>query len=900
MRSPLPLLSGLSLLLLTLLTLLTAPAPTTASVIGIDFGAEWFKVSLVKGGVPLEIVLNAETKRKTPAVVLVREGDRRYGADAVALSTRFPQDTYPSLKNLLGKLYEDPVVAEYRQTFTNTMIRDPERGTVAFRHNETTTYSVEELVAMQLAFARKQAEASGGEFVAGAVITVPPYWGQFERAALLEAAKLAELRVFALINDETAVAVNYASARNFPEPQYHIFYDMGAGSTVAALVRFNTTSGKKTGGVTEIDVLAVGYDPSLGGHSLDVKLQRYLASEAVAKLGDKLKGDLYKDSRAMARLLKEATRVKQILSANTETTSSIEGLIEDLDFRTKITRAKLEELCKDEYARVSGPVESVLKQADITIDKINSLVLVGGGVRVPFVQAALTGLVGEAKIAKNINGDEAAVMGAGFRAATISPQFRVRDIRIKDINLLPAEIAYETEPKEGSTPRTIRTTIFSDKTLLGAKKLMNFKRKTDFEFELTYKLDGQPIILTSKIAGLAEAIESRKNRTVEEPKVKALLELSESGIITVTEATAQFSVEEAAAGKDAPSIKDTVLNFFKGKKGDDKSDETESQNVSEEVNAELPKLNATTNATAPKVLTETAKLNLTISWATVKPISEEALAVSRAKLAHLEKADSHRLAREEARNTLESFYYSAKQLLFEDDIEHTSTEDERNIFTKAFDEISDWLYDAADSAPIDELKAKLKSLKDVHSPLVFKHKEHRTRDKAVEALKSGLGTAKSLLVGFQNATLGSADDTEPRYTKLELSAFEDLVTGMEDWLTKKLEEQAKLKPYETPVLVVKELKKRAKAVEAEAQKLLLKPIKRKTKSQSSKTTSTSTSTATATSTNTTTSTTTTSTKATIPAETVTETETASQSTPTASSDKTDPETPAPEAKHDEL
>lgn len=222
---------------------------------------------------------------------------------------------------------------------------------------------------------------------------------------------------------------------------------MGAGSTVAALVKFHNVELKKGKTALEVQVLSVGYDPILGGHSVDVKLQQHLAQEFKNKAGTKVKGDVSQDSRAMAKLLKEAARVKQILSANQETISSIEGLTEDIDFRTMVTRSTLEELSKDVLERVTGPVTSVLNQANLSVADIDSLILVGGGARIPSVQAALMGLVGEDKIAKNVNADEAAVMGAGFWAAGLSRQFRIRDMRVKDLNILPVEIAYEAEPK---------------------------------------------------------------------------------------------------------------------------------------------------------------------------------------------------------------------------------------------------------------------------------------------------------------------------------------------------------------------------------------------------------------------------------------------------------------------
>ncbi|KAI8915453.1 Hsp70 protein-domain-containing protein [Powellomyces hirtus] len=879
----------LALLILALCTV--APHGSSASVIGIDFGTEWSKVALVKSGVPLDIVLNAESKRKTPAVVFVKEGDRRYGSDAVALSTRFPQDSYPALKNLLGKLYDDPIAEAYRATYTNTMVRDPVRGTCAFKFNETTTFSVEELVAMQLAYAKKQAEVAGQEFVAGAVLTVPPYWGQFERQALLDAAELASLRVLSLINDETAVALNFASGRQFPQPQYHIFYDMGAGSTVAALVKFHNPGTTKHSKTLELEVQAVGYDASLGGHSVDVKLQHHLANEFKTKFGKKLQGDVFADSRAMAKLLKEAGRVKQILSANTETASSVEGVMEDIDFRTKVTRATLEDITSDIARRVTGPVSSILTQANMTLDQLDSLILVGGGARIPFVQAALRDLVGENKIAKNVNADEAAVLGAAFRGAGLSTQFRVREIKIKDLNLHPIDIAYNAEPKDAAAAaatRTFRTTFFSDKTSLGSKKLMTFKRKSDFEFQLAYKPtnDHSPAtIIRATITGLEDAIKAKRQTALDDPKVKAFIELTESGIISVGEATAHFEVEQV--DKEAASLKDTVLNFFKGKKTDNKGEEDADAGV-EEVDEDSDKPTTpsaettstknthknsktakdTTNTTATptpppskKIITETIKLNLTLTYPTLPPLTPDQLLTAKHTLSQLDTADAHRRAREEARNTLEAFYYTGKELIYDDDLDHTATEHERTTFKTVFEDVSEWIYEVADEAPLEDLVHKLKALKDVHTPLHFKVREHKMRDAAVEKLKTVTAEARVALDAWRKAitdtTLLTTNDTTDnttttttdkppaataprRHTASELDALHTQLVRAEEWLAEKLEQQSKLVAHAMPVLVTKDIAEYVRSVEKELRRLRQKPAPPHAKSKSTTTTTTTT------------------------------------------------------------
>lgn len=231
------------------------------------------------------------------------------------------------MKNIIGKTYDDPVVEEYRNRYNNELIVDPERNMPVFVHNKTTQITIEELIAYQFQNARQQASATAGENVKDCVITVTPFANQYERQAILDAAEIAGLNVLSLMHDETAVALNYAVNREIgKEPENHVFYDMGAGSTVASIVTFSnveTKDGKITRTTPQLEVRGVGFDRTLGGHELDVRVQQFLVDGFMNKYKDTVKTDIRSSSSAMTRLLKEANRVKQILSANTDTMASV-------------------------------------------------------------------------------------------------------------------------------------------------------------------------------------------------------------------------------------------------------------------------------------------------------------------------------------------------------------------------------------------------------------------------------------------------------------------------------------------------------------------------------------------------------------------------------------------------
>ncbi|KAG0204232.1 hypothetical protein BGX28_003760 [Mortierella sp. GBA30] len=830
------------------LAALSFEAKVDAAVMSIDYGTDWFKVALVKPGIPLDIVLNTESKRKTQSAITVRGDDRAFGSEALSLATRFPQDSYIGLKRILGRDYDDDHCVEFRNTFTNNMIKDPVRGTAAFETTAGDKFTAEELVAMQFALAKKQAEDTAGETVKDVVITIPPYFNQFERQAVLDAAELAGLRVLSLIHDESAVALSYAMTRSFPQEQCHIFYDMGAGSTVASLACFQDLTVKDVGKfmktVQQVEIKAVGYDRTLGGHEFDVRLQKLLAEKFQEQRGSKLSMPVVQNERAMAKLLKEANRVKQILSANTDTMASVENLMDDFDFRIKVTRAELEDLAKDLLTRVRGPIDVALQEGNMKLADIQSLVLVGGGVRVPSVQANLAAIVGEDKIAKNVNGDEAAVMGAVFRAAGLSRQFKVKEVRLKDISLFPIEVKYTGESKDGTTPgKPFLTPIFAERSTLGTRKIMSFKRVTDFGFDLQYgELSGAHAgeLLSKEIAyvslaGLTDATNKFKDVSVATPKVKVTLELSDSGVLSVQEATATI---ETDSSKKA-SLADKVKSFFGGSDKDEdvkdaepkkeaeeqqeehestddkskensepKEDKVEQDNNTSNNNADIPSKNETT------VITQIEKIVLTVQteYKGIAPLSGSAKKESLAKIQRLDALDAARRAREEARNSLESFLYRGRDLLDKEEIIEVSTVEEREKLSQSLSTISEWLDDNEDAETL-EFQTRLKELRKLERPLSVRAAERISRPKAFETLKSSVTMARTVgehLLSGEGAFHDPAD----------VQKLFDVCDEVLGWIKEKETEQAVLPLWKDGVVTTREIQQRGAPVEREMHRLM--------------------------------------------------------------------------------
>ncbi|KAJ8316173.1 hypothetical protein KUTeg_006187 [Tegillarca granosa] len=422
--------------------LFTVTAGFNLAVMSIDLGSEFMKVAIVKPGVPMEIVLNDESARKTSTIVAMRDGERYFGNMAESTAVKFPRKAFWYLTHLLGKSYEDPQVQQYMKRFPYyTIEKDEERGTPLFKTENGDLYSPEELLAMVLEKAKQHAESFADQPINDCVITVPVFYTQAERKAVLQAANMVGLNVLQLMGDNAAVALNYGVFRrkNFnATTQYYMFYDMGSTSTTATIVGYQVVKqkeGTRLESNPQLVIKGVGFDKSLGGLEMTLRLRKHLAK--LFNEQKKTKTDVFTNERSMGKLFKEAGRLKKVLSANNDHFAQVEGLLDDKDFHAKVTREEFESMCEDLFSRVTKPIEDALKVSQITLSEINDVILMGGGTRVPKVQEILTKYLGRKELGKSINTDEAAALGAVYQAAHLGKGFKVKMFGVKEANIYP-------------------------------------------------------------------------------------------------------------------------------------------------------------------------------------------------------------------------------------------------------------------------------------------------------------------------------------------------------------------------------------------------------------------------------------------------------------------------------
>ncbi|KAK5859282.1 hypothetical protein PBY51_003361 [Eleginops maclovinus] len=600
---------GRKLPLVALVCLVVAMLPSlagTVAVMSVDLGSEWMKVAIVKPGVPMEIVLNKESRRKTPIAVCLKENERLLGDSALGVSVKNPKTVYRHLQSLLGKKHDNLQVALYQKRFPeHQLLEHPVRGTVYFKTSEETQYTPEELLGMMLNYSRMLAQDFAEQPVKDAVITVPAFFNQAERRAVLQAAQMAGLKVLQLINDNTAVALNYGVFRRKDidnTVKNIMFYDMGSGSTTATIVTYQTVKTKEAGTQPQLQIRGVGFDRGLGGFEMDLRLRDHLAK--LFNEQKKTKKDVRENHRAMAKLLKEAQRLKTVLSANMDFMAQVEGLLDDIDFKAKVSRTDFEELCADLFDRVPGPVQDALSTAEMKLDEIEQVILVGGSTRVPKVQEVLLKAVEKEELAKNINADEASAMGAVYQAAALSKAFKVKPFLVRDAAVFPIQVEFTRESEEEDGIKTLKHNkriLFQRMAPYPQRKVITFNRYSDdFAFYINYgdlsylsqedlSVFGSLNLTTVKLSGVGESFE--KNADAESKGIKAHFNMDESGVLLLDRVESVFEtvVEEKEEESTLTKLGNTISTLFGGGSSEPAPNVTEPVQDEEEVPPESGK-----------------------------------------------------------------------------------------------------------------------------------------------------------------------------------------------------------------------------------------------------------------------------------------------------------------------
>jgi len=392
-------------------------------VIGIDLGTTNSVVAVMEGGQPT-VIANEEGGRTTPSVVaFTDEGERLVGAIAKRQAVTNPLRTVYSIKRFVGRRLDE--VPEETRLVPYEVV--DANGAVAVKIDDR-TYTPPEISAMVLSKLKAAAEAHLGGPVAGAVITVPAYFNDAQRQATKDAGKIAGLDVKRIINEPTAAALAYGLDKKSDEKI--AVYDFGGGTFDISILEV---------GENVVEVKATNGDTHLGGDNLDQKLIEYLASEFKKDQGV----DLLQDPMAVQRLREAAEKAKIELSTAATTDINLPYITADASgpkhLTLKLSRSKFEQLIEDLVARTLEPCQNALRDAGLSPNEVDEVVLVGGSTRIPLVQKKVKELFGKDPN-QTVNPDEVVAVGAAIQGGVLAGD--VKDVLLLDVT--PLSLGIET------------------------------------------------------------------------------------------------------------------------------------------------------------------------------------------------------------------------------------------------------------------------------------------------------------------------------------------------------------------------------------------------------------------------------------------------------------------------
>ncbi|KAF7713130.1 Heat shock protein 70 [Penicillium ucsense] len=699
------------------------------SVVGIDFGAQSTKIGVARNK-GIDIITNEVSNRQTPSLVGFNARSRAIGEAAKTQETSNLKNTIGSLKRLIGRSHDDPDV-EVEKQFNSSNICEV-NGLAGVEVNylgKKEKFTATQLVAMYLTKIKDIASKELKLPVSDVTVSVPAWFSDVQRRAMIDAGEIAGLNVLRLVNDTTATALGYGITKlDLPGPEEKprrvVFVDIGYSDYTASIVEFRKG---------ELNVKATACDRHFGGRNFDQALTERFADE----FKEKFKIDIRTNPKAWSRTLAAAEKLKKVLSANPQAPLSIESLMEDTDVRAMVKREELEEMVSPLLNRLTVPLEQALAEAKLTVDDIDSIEMVGGCTRVPAIKETISKFFGKT-LSFTLNQDEAIARGAAFCCAILSPVFRVRDFAVHDIVNYPIEFTWEQSAEIPDEDTSL--TVFSRGNVMPSTKILTFYRKQPFDLEARY---AKPEALPGKINPWigrfsVKGVQADANDDFMICKLKARLNLH--GILNVESG---YYVEDMEVEEPIPEEGDKDAMDTNGEEQPKKT-----RKVKKQVRkGDLPIVSGTGGVDQATKETWTERENS--MYMEDKLVAET----------------------DEKKNELEATIYELRDKIEGVYSEFANEEEKDKLRSKLMD-VEDWLYDEGDDTTKSVYVSKMEEISFISGPIIQRYKEklEEERNAALKAEEEAAAKKRAELEAMKKAAEDLRKAEEEHKKKLAAEA----------------------------------------------------------------------------------------------------------------------------------
>jgi L1 cell adhesion molecule like protein len=403
-----------------------------AKAVGIDLGTTYSCVGVFQNG-KVEIIANDQGNRTTPSYVAFTDTERLIGDGAKSQVAMNATNSVFDAKRLIGRKFDDISVQNDMKHWPFQVINVGNKPMIQVEFKgETKKFSAEEISSMVLTKMIETASAYLGKQIKDAVVTVPAYFNDSQRQATKDSGSIAGINVLRIINEPTAAALAYGLDKHLKGEKNVLIYDLGGGTFDVSILTIDEGS--------MFEVRSTAGDTHLGGEDFDNRMVTFFIQEFKRKYNK----DMSKNNRAVRRLRTACERAKRTLSSSAEASIEIDSLFDGVDYYTKLSRARFEELNSDLFRGTLEPVERALRDAKLDKGKIHDIVLVGGSTRIPKIQKLLQEFMAGRELNKSINPDEAVAYGAAIQAAILTGDTSdvIKDVLLVDV--APLSLGIET------------------------------------------------------------------------------------------------------------------------------------------------------------------------------------------------------------------------------------------------------------------------------------------------------------------------------------------------------------------------------------------------------------------------------------------------------------------------